>query len=413
MNTSENPSKSAFNLLKYSRTVEDPSLKSYQELVQEIFHSERYRRFKEDLRLSYQAGKTNLAILGTGGTFQSAETDHGRAPTGSLQESFDSMHLPYNREDIFLSLFEIFNYDSSLLTTGEQIRFIATVLIDLLKDCPNEIDGFVVTHGTDTMVETANYLSFILGRGLKKPIILTGSQDPARRKHTDAVYHMDNCLKVHEYIREHGVAEVMVLCGDELVRGTWAQKQSDKNSNAFGSFNGRPLLGVKNRLVKEWQLSDDVLYADPMIPFMPFNEVLADADIPAIKLADLSSQKLAEEITTNRMLILTLLGSATCRNTHAEIIKAASEHGKPIVLRSPFHDSILKPGTYAAGSALKGSSIPQVRSTEECARAKMNFLWHKLGAVAKQRKGLGTVLDKKVQDELYRQMSQSMVGEWF
>ena len=38
-------------------------------------------------------------------------------------------------------------------------------------------DGFVVLHGSDTMAFTASALSFML-QGLKKPVILTGSQLP-------------------------------------------------------------------------------------------------------------------------------------------------------------------------------------------------------------------------------------------
>ncbi len=42
----------------------------------------------------------------------------------------------------------------------------------------DEYDGFVITHGTNTMAYTATALAFALGKGLKKPVILTGSQLP-------------------------------------------------------------------------------------------------------------------------------------------------------------------------------------------------------------------------------------------
>ncbi|MDA0680739.1 MAG: asparaginase domain-containing protein [Proteobacteria bacterium] len=45
---------------------------------------------------------------------------------------------------------------------------------------------YVVTHGTDTMVETANALSGILG----KTIVLTGALSPARFKTTDAIFNI-------------------------------------------------------------------------------------------------------------------------------------------------------------------------------------------------------------------------------
>ena len=46
-----------------------------------------------------------------------------------------------------------------------------------VMECMDRFDGFVVLHGTDTMAYTASALSFML-EGLRKPVILTGSQLP-------------------------------------------------------------------------------------------------------------------------------------------------------------------------------------------------------------------------------------------
>jgi len=399
--TSNSPAEPSFDLVEYAKTVRDPKMKTFDELKELVLLGDAFNTFKESLKKRYEAGKLNLVVLGTGGTFQSAKTDKGLAPSGSLQESFEAMKLPYNEGEVHLNLFELFNYDSSLLETGEHIRFIAEVLIDLLKDCSDWIDGFILTHGTDTMVETANYLSLILGRGLKKPITLTGSQDPARMKHSDAVYNMDNCLKVHEYLRDNAVAEVMILCGNELVRAAWAEKVSDRDSNAFRSFNGKPLLRVDNKLVKRWQLNGSALRADGRIPFLPFNEIWESADIPVLKLADISPGELARTIVRSRVSVWTLLGSATCPNTHADILGRAAQEGKPVILRSPFHDAALTAGVYEAGSALAKSSIPQVKGTESFIRAKMNWLWHYLSLNTTDRQGIGEVLSPRDQQKLY------------
>lgn len=404
----------SFDLVEYARNVRDPKMKTFDELKETVLKSDHFNKFKESLKTTHERGKLNLVVLGTGGTFQSAETDKGRAPSGSLEESFVAMKLPYNTGEVALNLLEIFNYDSSLLETGEHIRFIAEVLIDLLNDCSEWIDGFIVTHGTDTMVETVNYLSLILGRGLKKPIIFTGSQDPARTKHSDAIYHMDNCLKVHEFLRdqEEAIAEVMILCGNELVRAAWAEKFSDRDSNAFRSFNGNPLLRVDNKLVKQWHLNEVALKSDGRIPFLPFNGVTRSADVPVSKLADISKEELARIIVGNRISTWTLLGSSTCPNTHAEILGKAAQAGKPVILRSPFHDATLRAGTYEAGSELAKSSIPQIKGTESFIRAKLNWLWHYLDLKSTVKPGIGEVLSLPDQRKLYAMMCMNMVGEW-
>ena len=55
----------------------------------------------------------------------------------------------------------------------------------VISDCYDMYDGFVVLHGTDTMVYTASALSFMLN-GLNKPVVLTGSQIPIGYVRSDA-----------------------------------------------------------------------------------------------------------------------------------------------------------------------------------------------------------------------------------
>jgi len=51
-------------------------------------------------------------------------------------------------------------------------------------------EKIVITHGTDTMVETANFLHGIVG----KTIVLTGSMQPARFRFTDAIYNIASAI---------------------------------------------------------------------------------------------------------------------------------------------------------------------------------------------------------------------------
>ncbi len=50
----------------------------------------------------------------------------------------------------------------------------------------DDADVYVITHGTDTMVETASVLSSLTD----KTIVLTGSLSPARFKTTDAIFNI-------------------------------------------------------------------------------------------------------------------------------------------------------------------------------------------------------------------------------
>jgi len=55
-----------------------------------------------------------------------------------------------------------------------------------------ESDRILITHGTDTMAETAKTLAGIAG----KTIVLTGSMQPARFRNTDAVFNVGFALGV-------------------------------------------------------------------------------------------------------------------------------------------------------------------------------------------------------------------------
>lgn len=53
-----------------------------------------------------------------------------------------------------------------------------------------DLAQIVITHGTDTMIQTARYLLGIAG----KTIVLTGSMQPARFRNTDALYNVASAI---------------------------------------------------------------------------------------------------------------------------------------------------------------------------------------------------------------------------
>ena len=92
----------------------------------------------------------------------------------------------------------------------------------------DKFDGFVVLHGTDTMAFTASALSFML-RGLKKPVIITGSQLPVGVLRTDAVENLLSALEFAameaESVRaSHSGGLVFILSIQALPRKSCIQK---------------------------------------------------------------------------------------------------------------------------------------------------------------------------------------------
>ncbi len=100
-------------------------------------------------------------------------------------------------------------------------------------------DGFVILHGSDTMAYTASALSFML-QGLKKPVILTGSQLPIGTIRTDGKENFITSIEIAALTDANGeplVQEVAVYFEYSLYRGNRTSKVSASEFGAFKSGN--------------------------------------------------------------------------------------------------------------------------------------------------------------------------------
>lgn len=116
------------------------------------------------------------------------------------------------------------------------------LLAQIIRDHYEEFDGFVILHGTDTIAFTASALSFML-EGLRKPIVLTGSQLPIGLPRTDGRENLLAAVEIASAARygEPIVQEVAVYFGSSLFRGNRTHKSSAESMQAIISPNIRPL----------------------------------------------------------------------------------------------------------------------------------------------------------------------------
>lgn len=112
-------------------------------------------------------------------------------------------------------------------------------LVERIERNAEVYDGWVILHGTDTMAFTASALSFMT-LGLRKPIVLTGSQLPLGVLRTDAVENMMSALEYACMDDGDGlplIQEVAVYFEYKLYRGNRVYKRSSNEFNAFSSPN--------------------------------------------------------------------------------------------------------------------------------------------------------------------------------
>ncbi len=102
-----------------------------------------------------------------------------------------------------------------------------------------EYDGFLVLHGTDTMAYTSSALAFLL-QGLRKTVVVTGSQIPMSEIRNDA---HENVITGLMIAADSGIPEVCLSFGGRILRGCRSIKADAEGLVAFDSPNF-PALGT-------------------------------------------------------------------------------------------------------------------------------------------------------------------------
>jgi len=116
-----------------------------------------------------------VAILTTGGTFDKVYFDANSEY--SIGEPCISSILDEGNVTSNYRVQSILKKDSLDITQDER-----EIIKKSVKECDE--DRIIITHGTDTMVDTAKFLEDIE----EKTIVLTGSMQPARFRKTDAIF---------------------------------------------------------------------------------------------------------------------------------------------------------------------------------------------------------------------------------
>lgn len=141
------------------------------------------------------------------------------------------------------------------IDSAELTPAVWTEIVELIEEHHSKFDGFVILHGTDTMAYTASALSFMI-QGLKKPIILTGSQLPMGKLRTDGRENFITAIEIASTQKnnEPMVQEVAICFGERLMRGNRSWKANTEIFDAFDSPNFGNLATVGTHIIFNEQL---------------------------------------------------------------------------------------------------------------------------------------------------------------
>lgn len=271
--------------------------------------------------------KRKVLLIYTGGTI-GMEKDYS---TGSL--------VPFNFENIFNKIPEMNLLDCEVAVHSFEKP------VDSSDVGPNEwkniaqiiekeyhhYDGFLILHGTDTMSYTASALSFML-KGLRKPVILTGSQLPIGDLRTDA---KENLLTSLNYAclyenEEAVVQEVAVYFEYKLLRGNRTLKYSAEYFDAYQSPN-YPILGQSG---VHLNYDRDALYRPDGTPFSV--DLHLSQNVLFWRIFPGMSMELIPDLPKIKVLILQVFGSGTIYSDASteRILRKIRENGTEIVVVS-------------------------------------------------------------------------------
>ena len=180
----------------------------------------------------------NILMLGTGGTIASVPSADGLIP--ALDGSAMLQLVPELEGICTITCKEILNLDSSNLEPSHWQLIAKAIAAEYAN-----YDGFVITHGTDTMAYTAAALSYLIQNN-RRPIVITGAQKPIDLAITDARSNLLDSLRFASHDRAHGIS---IVFGGKVIAGTRAKKEFSKSYNAFSSINYPDIASVHDNKI--------------------------------------------------------------------------------------------------------------------------------------------------------------------
>lgn len=123
-----------------------------------------------------------IKLITTGGTIDCQNIDENNKY--SFDESYVPKMLKQSNCTVDIEIKFLMSKDSLLMTEQDRKK--------ILEECKNsKEEKIIITHGTDTMVETAK----VLGKNIKnKTIVLLGAMVPYNQKDSDALFNLGTAI---------------------------------------------------------------------------------------------------------------------------------------------------------------------------------------------------------------------------
>ncbi|HLU04222.1 MAG TPA: asparaginase [Advenella sp.] len=189
----------------------------------------------------------------------------------------------------------------------------------------DEADGVVITHGTDTMEETAFFLHNVLESA--KPVVLVGSMRPGGALSADGPRNLYEAVEVaaSAQARARGV---MVVMNDTIHAPRWVTKTNVTSVQSFQSLNAGPVGYVDPASVRFLAPADQTSHTPYTLP--------KDGQLPRVPIIYAHSNMDASQIdhaieTDARAIVIAGVGDGNVSKPAMEAMLRAVQKGLVVV----------------------------------------------------------------------------------
>lgn len=266
-----------------------------------------------------------ILVLHTGGTI-SMQADASGAVVTSSDNPMNHVSNPL--EGIQVHSLDFFNLPSPHIKPKHMLA-----LYQKIKEEANNYDGVVITHGTDTLEETAYFLDTMEVPHM--PIVLTGAMRSSNELGSDGVYNYLSALRVASDDRAADKG-VLVVMNDEIHAAKYVTKTHTTNVSTFQT----PTHGPLGLIMKH-----EILYFKTAEPRVRFDLDHIQGLVPIISAYAGMTDELIDMLDLEQLdgLIIQAFGAGNIPKETAQKLESLLQKGIPVALVSRCFNGIAEP----------------------------------------------------------------------
>ncbi|EJN94902.1 asparaginase [Streptococcus ratti] len=276
-----------------------------------------------------------ILVLHTGGTISMHTDETGKVVPG---QDNPMKSVGFTLDDIQIESVDFFNLPSPHIQVDHML-----LLAQKIRQTAGTYDGVVITHGTDTLEETAYFLDTLLLPAI--PIVLTGAMRSSNELGSDGIYNYLSALRVASHDKAVGKG-VLVVMNDEIHAAKYVTKTHTTNVSTFQT----PTHGPLGIIMKH-----DLLFFKTAEPRVRFDLTEISGTVPIVKAYAGMGDWLLNSLSPNNIdgLIVEALGAGNLPPEGAQSIVKLIKQGIPVALVSRCFNGIAEPVYAYEGGGVK------------------------------------------------------------